>query len=44
MDRMTEISMMTDESEIRPQENVLDLRILNANIDINNLVALTGGV
>ena len=30
---MTEFSVMTDESEIRPEENILDLRISTASID-----------
>ena len=33
MDQMTEVSTRTDESELGPQENLLDLRISSASFD-----------
>ena len=32
-DVMTEVSTRTDESELAPQENILDLRVSSASID-----------
>ena len=42
-DQMTEFSVMTDESEIKITENVLDLKVSNAAFDRVGLVQLTGG-
>ena len=40
---MTEFSAMTDESEIRPEENILDLRISTASINRVNFTTLISG-
>lgn len=39
---LTEFSAVTDESEIAPQENVLDLVVSYAELDKNRLSALLG--
>ena len=40
---MTEFSVITDETEILPIENLLDLRISTANFDRAGLLSITGG-
>jgi hypothetical protein len=42
-DNMTEFSAITDETEIAPLENLLDLRISTANIDRTSLISIMGG-
>lgn len=43
VDALTEFSVITDESEILPKENLLDLRISTAAFDRSNLIRITGG-
>ena len=42
-DAMTDFSIMTDESDILPNENILDLRISTANINRVNFTTLVSG-
>ena len=42
-DAMTEFSVMTDESEIKPEENILDLRVTTASIDRTLFTTVTNG-
>jgi hypothetical protein len=41
-DAMTEFSVLTAESELAPQQNILDLRVSNIEFDKNTLCQMLG--